>query len=142
MSSSIPRLDIHPFLLPSVGCSVINHTKTPVNKSTPLSPKTSDRRHTIRSLAIQKPDLPNVIDTLVATNQHLVQTTDKKSILQLLLTVMEAIVEPDPVVAEKIQREAFREICSRLRIEECLVDVVLNELNKCCARKWCQCFFG
>ena len=136
MPSSIPP----PLNIPAMaGCSVINYTKTP---STPLSPKTSDRRKAIRSLTVQKPDLPNVIDTLVATNQHLVQTTDKKSILQLLLTVMEAIVEPDPLVAEKIQREAFKEICSRLRIEECLVDVVLKELNKCCAKKWCSCFFG
>jgi len=121
------------------GCSVINYTKTP---STPLSPKTSVRRQTIRSLAVQTPSLPSVIDVLVATNQHLVQTTDKKSILQLLLTVMEAIIEPDPVLAEKIQREAFKEICDRLRIEECLVDVVILELNRCCARKWCSCFFG
>jgi hypothetical protein len=132
-----PQLDL------SAGCSVINYTNTSEKQAnTPLSPKTSVRRNAIRTLAIQTPNLPSVIDTIVATNLHLTATTDKKSILQLLLAVMEAIVEPDPLVAEKIQREAFREICDRLRIEECLVDVVLKELNKCCARKWCSCFFG
>ncbi|MFA6972783.1 MAG: hypothetical protein WC208_15475 [Gallionella sp.] len=84
--------------------------------------------------------LQSVITTLATTHQHLIQTTDRSSLQQLLSTVKKAIIEPDPIIAERLQRDTFTEVCGRLRIAKYLVDVVFKESKASYKRKWWSCF--
>lgn len=81
-----------------------------------------------------------IIEQGVRDHYSLRGTTNKQELLQLLLWVMREIVNEDKKVADHLHGVAFKEICNRLQITECIVDKILRSLDLCCSRRWLACF--
>ena len=81
-----------------------------------------------------------IIEQGVRDHPFLKETEDKQGLLQLLLWVMREIVNEDKKVADHLHALAFKEICRRLMISDCIVDKILRSLDLCCSRRWLACF--
>lgn len=126
--------------LPQIALNApVIHSLATIAERTPQTPYTLDRSRRYRTLAAAQPRLPYIIDETTSKYAHLHRTTDKKSILRILLSVCDAFTEDDPVLRQRLQDLAFEEVCSLLQIDSCYVEEIKKQLKRLCKDK-CSCF--
>jgi hypothetical protein len=145
----MPRASLTPIIPPrKLGVPLPTDIHT---LASPLSgnatPYTTQRRRTYRDFpAPIKDRVQSICAGMTLSFAHLQGTSDKKSVLQLLIAICEAVTEPDPKLREQMESLIFTEVAARLGISRCVVTESLRLVQRCCTKRcgWftrmCSCF--
>jgi len=130
MSDLHPERKLRPILKTRLNAPAI-HTL-----ATPPTPGTLDRSRRFRQLSTAYPKLHTTINEVANKHCAYEGTTDKRSILRILLDVTDAITCKDAQLQDKLRSLAFEEVCSLLNIDGCLVSEIQKTLLRCCRDKF------